>query len=242
MVSELDKMTDSPGARNALEIIRRNVELEARLIDDLLDITRIAHGKLQLTPETDQRAPGDPSGAGDLPAGHRRETPRGAAGPRGVRFPCEGGPRPLPAGALEPDQERGEIHAEGLDHHPLDQQWQPAGWSSRSTDTGIGITPGAAGADIQALRAGGKLDHAAVWRAGARAGDLQGDDRGARRGAEGAQPGHGPGIDLYRGTGDRGCADGSRGGRRARRRSPAARCSTKSCSWTITRIPAPACG
>jgi signal transduction histidine kinase/ActR/RegA family two-component response regulator len=52
MVSELDKMTDSPGARNALEIIRRNVELEARLIDDLLDITRIAHGKLQLTPES----------------------------------------------------------------------------------------------------------------------------------------------------------------------------------------------
>ncbi len=51
MVSELDKMTDSPEARNALEIIRRNVELEARLIDDLLDITRIAHGKLQLTPE-----------------------------------------------------------------------------------------------------------------------------------------------------------------------------------------------
>lgn len=51
MVSELDKMTDSPEGRNALEIIRRNVELEARLIDDLLDITRIAHGKLQLTPE-----------------------------------------------------------------------------------------------------------------------------------------------------------------------------------------------
>jgi two-component system CheB/CheR fusion protein len=51
MVSELDRMINSPDARNALEIIRRNVELEARLIDDLLDITRIAHGKLQLTPE-----------------------------------------------------------------------------------------------------------------------------------------------------------------------------------------------
>jgi PAS domain S-box-containing protein len=31
-----------------LDIIRRNVELEARLIDDLLDLTRIAQGKLQL--------------------------------------------------------------------------------------------------------------------------------------------------------------------------------------------------
>jgi signal transduction histidine kinase len=31
-----------------LEIIRRNIELEARLIDDLLDLTRIARGKLEL--------------------------------------------------------------------------------------------------------------------------------------------------------------------------------------------------
>jgi signal transduction histidine kinase/CheY-like chemotaxis protein len=32
----------------ALAVIRRNVELEARLIDDLLDLTRIARGKLEL--------------------------------------------------------------------------------------------------------------------------------------------------------------------------------------------------
>jgi CheY-like chemotaxis protein len=31
-----------------LEMIKRNVELEARLIDDLLDVTRISHGKLSL--------------------------------------------------------------------------------------------------------------------------------------------------------------------------------------------------
>lgn len=34
--------------RNDLEVLRRNVELEALLIDDLLDLTRIAHGKLEL--------------------------------------------------------------------------------------------------------------------------------------------------------------------------------------------------
>ncbi len=52
MVAELEKRLEgSPEVNQALEIIRRNVELEARLIDDLLDITRIAHGKLQLTPE-----------------------------------------------------------------------------------------------------------------------------------------------------------------------------------------------
>ncbi len=33
---------------NTLEVIRRNVELEARLIDDLLDLTSIARGKLSL--------------------------------------------------------------------------------------------------------------------------------------------------------------------------------------------------
>ena len=38
-------------SRHALDVIRRNVELEARLIDDLLDITRIAKGKLQLSLE-----------------------------------------------------------------------------------------------------------------------------------------------------------------------------------------------
>lgn len=36
------------GLRDSLEMIRRNVELEARLIDDLLDLTRIAKGKMPL--------------------------------------------------------------------------------------------------------------------------------------------------------------------------------------------------
>jgi PAS domain S-box-containing protein len=37
-----------PEMRVTVEMIRRNVELEARLIDDLLDLTRIARGKLEL--------------------------------------------------------------------------------------------------------------------------------------------------------------------------------------------------
>jgi len=50
MVGELEaSIPDSPPVRQALEVIRRNVELEARLIDDLLDVTRIARGKLQLS-------------------------------------------------------------------------------------------------------------------------------------------------------------------------------------------------
>lgn len=53
MVSHLrDKLEDDPEALNALEVIRRNVELEARLIDDLLDVTRISHNKMKLAVET----------------------------------------------------------------------------------------------------------------------------------------------------------------------------------------------
>jgi signal transduction histidine kinase/CheY-like chemotaxis protein len=37
-----------PEVRMQLAMIRRNVELEARLIDDLLDLTRVAQGKLEL--------------------------------------------------------------------------------------------------------------------------------------------------------------------------------------------------
>ena len=52
MVGELEASApDTPEVRRALEVIRRNVELEARLIDDLLDVTRISKGKLQLSLE-----------------------------------------------------------------------------------------------------------------------------------------------------------------------------------------------
>jgi PAS domain S-box-containing protein len=40
----------TPEAREAATLIRRNVQLEARLIDDLLDLTKISRGKLDLEP------------------------------------------------------------------------------------------------------------------------------------------------------------------------------------------------
>ncbi|HEX4441055.1 MAG TPA: MASE1 domain-containing protein [Thermoanaerobaculia bacterium] len=39
-------------ARRSLQVIRRNAEHEARLIDDLLDLTRVASGKLEIRSET----------------------------------------------------------------------------------------------------------------------------------------------------------------------------------------------
>ena len=38
-----------PAMRESLEMFRRNVEMEARLIDDLLDVSRIARGKIELS-------------------------------------------------------------------------------------------------------------------------------------------------------------------------------------------------
>jgi PAS domain S-box-containing protein len=46
-----DDPTIGEGARQDLDLIRRNIELEARLIDDLLDLTRIVNGKLELRRE-----------------------------------------------------------------------------------------------------------------------------------------------------------------------------------------------
>jgi two-component system CheB/CheR fusion protein len=40
-----------PNALEALEMIARNVQLEARFIDDLLDISRLSHGKLEIARE-----------------------------------------------------------------------------------------------------------------------------------------------------------------------------------------------
>jgi PAS domain S-box-containing protein len=44
----LDEPTVAPEIRPTLEMIRHNVEMEARLIDDLLDLTRIGRGGLNL--------------------------------------------------------------------------------------------------------------------------------------------------------------------------------------------------
>ena len=48
-IAALRRQTDiSDELRRDLDMLQRNVELEARLIDDLLDVTRITHGKLEL--------------------------------------------------------------------------------------------------------------------------------------------------------------------------------------------------
>ncbi|RYD72165.1 MAG: PAS domain S-box protein, partial [Verrucomicrobiaceae bacterium] len=53
LTSELENSAEiSPSIRADFAMIRKNVELEARMIDDLLDITRITRGKLHLNLRT----------------------------------------------------------------------------------------------------------------------------------------------------------------------------------------------
>ena len=94
-----------------LEMIRRNVELEARLIDDLLDVTRIAPG--QAAAGAARSSTRTPWSTGPW----RSAAPRSAAG--GLRLeldlaaagaPRRGRPGAAAAGLLEPDQERREVH------------------------------------------------------------------------------------------------------------------------------------
>ena len=47
-----DDASLSPELRDSFRMIRENIELEAQLIDDLLDFTRITHGKLRVTLKT----------------------------------------------------------------------------------------------------------------------------------------------------------------------------------------------
>jgi len=49
---EADPKLSANEMRHHLDMIRRNVETEARLVDDLLDVTRISQGKLRLQMET----------------------------------------------------------------------------------------------------------------------------------------------------------------------------------------------
>src|SRR5581483_7194125 len=48
-VAMLDRSPDLPaGLRKHVAMIRRNVDLETRLIDDLLDLNRVTNGKMRL--------------------------------------------------------------------------------------------------------------------------------------------------------------------------------------------------
>src|SRR5262249_5797314 len=51
-VTALRRRVDDPGLRQSLEVIRRHIELETRLIDDLIDLALMEQGRLRLDRST----------------------------------------------------------------------------------------------------------------------------------------------------------------------------------------------
>jgi PAS domain S-box-containing protein len=125
-ILDLNARVDLPPAvTEAVELIRRNVELEARLIDDLLDVTRISKGKLamnrQVVPLDSILRDAMRICETDIAKkqGERRPRSSGAEPPR-RRRQCAAA-----AGLLEPAAERGQIYAGRRRHHGAHARRQP---------------------------------------------------------------------------------------------------------------------
>ena len=147
----LGDATTPESLRTVLEMIRRNISLEARLIDDLLDLARIGRGALHLKREIDRCPRNDQSCDRNLrrrfsPGGARASPRPGAAQPSPRRRPD-----PVSAGAVEPDQERDQVHprrrasdgAHARIANTARATEPPAALLVEISDTGIGIEPDA---------------------------------------------------------------------------------------------------
>ena len=140
-VSLMESHPDLPAdLRDDVATIRRNVELESRLISDLLDLTRIARGKLQLDEQDvdlhlivrvgDRHLPA--RGVGEADGGPARAAPHGARRRHAA-----------PAGLLEPDQQRDQVHARRTATITVRSYDTPTDGRMRVevSDTGAGIDP-----------------------------------------------------------------------------------------------------
>ena len=135
--------------------IERQAQHLIRLVDDLLDISRITHGKIELERErlelaTVIAARGRDRQPADRRAASTRSTSTCRRGPR-RRCATARGSRRWSRNIVD---ERGEVHRARRRHR--DQRAQRAAIRSRSRvrDNGIGIAPGDAAAHLQHVRAG----------------------------------------------------------------------------------------
>ena len=120
-LSLLEDRPLDPPTRETLEVIRRNVELEARLIDDLLERLADRAGEDRARPQRRRVVYGNPAGGRGLQARHRGAGPalrRRLGTGRALLGPGRRGP--AAAGLLESFEERDQVHAAGrVRWHPL---------------------------------------------------------------------------------------------------------------------------
>ena len=147
----LDQTSIPPGLRSSLEIVQRNVHLEARLIDDLLDQSLITLGKLRLRTElVDAHATPAPE-RGELRRIHPGCRPDRPPRSLGDEQPDRRRSGPTPASLLEPDHQRREVLARSQSPH--DPHAEHRGGCPRDRIPGRRSRPRvvAVGGDLRAL-------------------------------------------------------------------------------------------
>ena len=132
---------DDAARRHAIEIIERNAKAQAALIEDLLDISRIAQGKLDLTWHAVQ-IPDHRCHSGDTIRPSARSQGTHARSVPHARPDGDGSRRSgsAPTGRLESARERRQVHAGGRAHRDR-KEHDDTHVLVRVTDTGRGIDP-----------------------------------------------------------------------------------------------------
>ena len=205
---------DAATAARGLAAIQRNVQAQARLVEDLLDAARITTGKLRLTPRLIDLLPVVEAAVETVRAAAdaKGDRPRAHARRRGHHRPGRSGP--LAAGRLEPDLERREVHAE---RRPRRSLAGPCG--ELRAAPGPRHRPGHQRRippfRLQALPPGGEHPFPEPDRARPRIVHRAPPRRAARRQGVGGERGRGPGGDVHRGSPRAGDPHGRAAGRAA---------------------------
>ena len=172
---------DASESKATLAMIRRNIDLESRLIDDLLDLTRITKGKLQLKNRVLRRAPSDLERGGNVRAGNWSQEP-----PSFARPGSDGSPRcrrcaKVSADYLESVEQRHQVHRGEWRHHHLDVESNAAKFDRHRHRHRYWHRTRNNGSHVQSLRAGRPLFSTAIRRSWARIDHFEINRGGARR-------------------------------------------------------------
>ncbi len=162
-------------------MIRRNIDLESRLIDDLLDLTRITKGKLQLKIESFDAHPAISNVAEMCARGNRRQEPPSFARPGSDGSPRRRRRAKVSADYLEPVEQRHQVHRGEWQHHRLDVESNAAKFDRHRHRHRYWHRTRNNGPHVQSIRAGGPLFSTTIRRSRARIDHFEINRGGARR-------------------------------------------------------------